>query len=1301
MTLNGFGFSLIFPMRIRTLATFVGIFIILASIIIIPNKNILLPARALSTPCNCVIFRFDDVQDFNFPAVTNAVMDQFITKNQSLNPAMVMNHLGTNPAVVNKVDDGYKKGLFELQGHGWDHVFFNGTGLDQQTTWLSQMNAKIQDMFGRGTNQFTPPLGPFDTDTLTAMRNLGLRIISSEEDIDGSDRYPPFKSDGTDIKDSFGIYHVPATAKFYDYATGIGVKVPVSQLLSRIDASISKNGWAVVVMHPPDFGVKANGKSTNQVDQNEINDLNTIIDTEVSNGRPITTFSNLVGLTQPPLHDVHPPSITAPPDVSTVSSGGNLTQVSLGNATVTDMVDPSPVVTNDAPSDGFPIGTTKVTWTARDFSGNSASAVQYVTVTSSGDTTPPNVAITSPASGSIYGPSAGVTVNVTGTSSDSNSGVRMVQTRTDSTTLTSATPKASNDWSTWTSAVTFTQSGSNNIIAKATDWSGNVKTVKTPVTVVLSNNNLNSTTLTLNTISSVPWSNTVKVTGTLTDSNASGAGIGGKTISFTGTGATNLASAVTNPDGTFTSTGAAPNTVGTWRVQAHYAGDATSYKGSDSTTNSYNTLKHVTNLVTTTVNTPWSMPISFTAALTDTSAGGTPISGKTIHLDGTGVSGVASDPTTNSNGSAIATGTSPSTVNTGWTFQSHFAGDSLYNAKDSIVKTYSTLKHVTNLVTTTVNTPWSMPISFTAALTDTSAGGTPISGKTIHLDGTGVSGVASDPTTNSNGSAIATGTSSSTVNTGWTFQSHFAGDSLYNAKDSIVKTYSTLKHNTDLSLIISPTSVSPAGSYQVSGLLKDTTITTSPTTALSGKTISFTATSPITISNAVTDSNGNYSVSNLNAPSKTGSYTITAKFAGDSLYNAKNSLAGSLTVTTTSSTNTASPATASITNISPSTSGPTTTASPTTTGPTTTPANTNGTQTTSNIGTSNNNTTTPTSPARSITSLPPQASPWTSKDITNSAITNPTVGINNNVNGANSNNTIALKSTLQNKNLMNANSNSNSSSNTNSQLQGQLPQSHQIQSPSVTGNSVSPYPQLYPYPYQLPYQQQQQPQQQQNQQLQTPQQQQQQLQPSQHALSPLSSSTLALPPPIANAGVSQIVQANTNVILDGRNSYIPTILQQQAPNGANNNNNRMIIAYQWTQVPVGLPVNITGANTPTPMFKAPMLPYDTTLAFSLRVMSNDGMISSNPAIVYVMVKHYTGASTAIGNGGTTIQQQPTTPKQQPLSPFQQQQSLPPIQQQQIIPSPQQQQQPSVQQRPLQQSPSVYSYPYPYTYLHNP
>ena len=166
------------------------------------------------------------------------------------------------------------------------------------------------------------------------------------------------------------------------------------------------------------------------------------------------------------------------------------------------------------------------------------------------------------------------------------------------------------------------------------------------------------------------------------------------------------------------------------------------------------------------------------------------------------------------------------------------------------------------------------------------------------------------------------------------------------------------------------------------------------------------------------------------------------------------------------------------------------------------------------------------------------------------------------------------------------------------------------------------------------------------QQQQVPTQQQSEQQPVQQQNQ--SSPPSALLPPIANAGVSQIVEANTNVVLDGRNSYIP-VLQQQAPTAAtiagSNNNNRNIIGYQWTQLPIGVPVNIIGANTPTPTFKAPMLPYDTTLAFSLRVISSDGAVSSNTAVVYVMVKHYSGAG--ISGGGDSIQQQ--QPPQQQLA----------------------------------------------------
>ena len=70
--------------------------------------------------------------------------------------------------------------------------------------------------------------------------------------------------------------------------------------------------------------------------------------------------------------------------------------------------------------------------------------------TSALDTTPPSVAITSPTNNS---PATSNTIKVAGTSADSGSGIKrvMVRIRTATTTTgyTLATPKATNDWSTW------------------------------------------------------------------------------------------------------------------------------------------------------------------------------------------------------------------------------------------------------------------------------------------------------------------------------------------------------------------------------------------------------------------------------------------------------------------------------------------------------------------------------------------------------------------------------------------------------------------------------------------------------------------------------------------------------------------------------------------------------------------------------------------------------------------------------------------------------------------------------------
>jgi hypothetical protein len=61
-----------------------------------------------------------------------------------------------------------------------------------------------------------------------------------------------------------------------------------------------------------------------------------------------------------------------------------LSVVPLGQAEATDLFPLE--VSNDVTEDGFALGTTAVTWTARDANGNEASAVQQVTIE---DTTPP------------------------------------------------------------------------------------------------------------------------------------------------------------------------------------------------------------------------------------------------------------------------------------------------------------------------------------------------------------------------------------------------------------------------------------------------------------------------------------------------------------------------------------------------------------------------------------------------------------------------------------------------------------------------------------------------------------------------------------------------------------------------------------------------------------------------------------------------------------------------------------------------------------------------------------------------
>jgi cyclophilin family peptidyl-prolyl cis-trans isomerase len=87
------------------------------------------------------------------------------------------------------------------------------------------------------------------------------------------------------------------------------------------------------------------------------------------------------------------PTINCPADVNVLSTG-ELTVVDIGTATATDEEDGTLTPTNNAPANGFPVGTTSVVWTATDSAGNTATCTQSVKVRLPGKpqiTCPPDV----------------------------------------------------------------------------------------------------------------------------------------------------------------------------------------------------------------------------------------------------------------------------------------------------------------------------------------------------------------------------------------------------------------------------------------------------------------------------------------------------------------------------------------------------------------------------------------------------------------------------------------------------------------------------------------------------------------------------------------------------------------------------------------------------------------------------------------------------------------------------------------------------------------------------------------------
>lgn len=160
-----------------------ALMIAITSLLAISSPSIVFSSSNFSSPvpspCICVVFRMDDVADAFVDNAQVEAMNLFISKDKPLSLGLIMNETGNNPRVVGKVGQGSQIGLFELGIHGWNHIDHTELSKNEQKSDIKMSNEKMERIFGNSSDIFIPPYGYFNNATITAMSELGIRVLSS------------------------------------------------------------------------------------------------------------------------------------------------------------------------------------------------------------------------------------------------------------------------------------------------------------------------------------------------------------------------------------------------------------------------------------------------------------------------------------------------------------------------------------------------------------------------------------------------------------------------------------------------------------------------------------------------------------------------------------------------------------------------------------------------------------------------------------------------------------------------------------------------------------------------------------------------------------------------------------------------------------------------------------------------------------------------------------------------------------------------------------------------------------------
>ena len=239
------------------------------------------------TGCNCVAFRLDDIQDYSLTQVQMKVIDVFQEKNADLTIGVIGGLIGEDNNIVGFIKEKLQNSntTVQIASHSWNNSPMTPFSKEKQDTTIKNTNDQLKKIFGIIPTVFIPPENLFNQDTIDVLKSNNFTHLSSSFTYD----FPPFPLSGS----SFFRFPQGAQTAELNAESNLWILEERETILTDVVSSINNYGFAVVMMHPPDFSLNDNGIYRNNFNEKQINELELLIDDIRNLGLKIVPISEI------------------------------------------------------------------------------------------------------------------------------------------------------------------------------------------------------------------------------------------------------------------------------------------------------------------------------------------------------------------------------------------------------------------------------------------------------------------------------------------------------------------------------------------------------------------------------------------------------------------------------------------------------------------------------------------------------------------------------------------------------------------------------------------------------------------------------------------------------------------------------------------------------------------------------------------------------------------------------------------------------------------------------------------------